>query len=80
MLDNEVARRKPVERSHGEVVGAAVVDSELLGKVGQRKEGMAGIEALLVFPVAAFHLAVVTRRIRTDQLVLDTQLCSGVLE
>ena len=35
MLDNEVARRKPVKRSHGEVVGAAVVDGKLLGKVVQ---------------------------------------------
>ena len=63
-----------MERSHGEVVGAAVVDSELLCKVVQRIERMAGIEALLVLAVAALNLAVVPRRIRTDQLMPDTQL------
>ena len=63
-----------MERSHGEVVGAAVMDSELLCKVVQRIERMAGIEALLVLAVAALNLAVVPRRIRTDQLMPDTQL------
>ena len=33
ILDGELVGREPVERSHGEVVGAAVMDSELLGKV-----------------------------------------------
>ena len=63
-----------MERSHGEVVGAAVMDSELLCKVVQRIERMAGIEALLILAVAALHFAVVPRRIRTDQLMPDTQL------
>ena len=50
------------------------MDSELLCKVVQRIERMAGIEALLVLAVAALHFAVVPRRIRTDQLMPDTQL------
>lgn len=33
ILDGEFARRKPGERPHREVVGAAVVDSELPGEV-----------------------------------------------
>ena len=33
--------------------------TKLLSKVVERKEGMAEIKALLVFPVAAFHFAVV---------------------
>lgn len=28
-MDSELARRKPGERPHGEVVGAAIVDSKL---------------------------------------------------
>ena len=32
-LDRELARRKPGERSHGEEVGEAVVDRELLSEV-----------------------------------------------
>ena len=48
-LDSEVVGRKPVKGSHREVVGAAIENGELLGKVGQRKEGMAGIKAFLVF-------------------------------
>ena len=66
-----------MERSHGEVVRAAVMDSELLCKVVQRIERMAGIEALLILAVAALHFAVVPRRIRTDQLMPDTQFGSS---
>ena len=55
-MDSEVKRRKPVKRPHREVVGAAVVDSELFCEIIQREEGMTGIEAFLVFSVTAFHL------------------------
>ena len=33
ILDDEPCGRKPAERPHGEVIGASVVDSELLSKV-----------------------------------------------
>ena len=33
ILDSELIRREPAEGSHGQVVGAAVMDGELLGKV-----------------------------------------------
>ena len=42
-----------------EVVGAVVVDSELLGEVVQGVKAVGGIETFLVLPVAALYLAVV---------------------
>ena len=39
-----------------------------------RKEGMPVIEPFLVFTVAALHLAVMARRIKSNQLMLDTHL------
>lgn len=77
ILDGEFARRKPGEWSHGEVIGAAVVDSELPGEVIERVKAATGIKAFLVLPVAALHLAVVARGVGTNELVADTQLCSG---
>ena len=47
--------------------------SELPSKVGERIEVVGVVESLLVFPVAAFDLAVVSGRVRADQLVADTQ-------
>ena len=41
---------------------------------------MTGVKALLVLPVAALDLPVVARRIGTDKLVSDTELCSGGLK
>ena len=76
-MDGEFARRKPGERSHREVVGAAVMDSELPGEVIERVKAAAGIKALLILAVAALHLAVVARGVGTDELVADTQLCIG---
>lgn len=73
-LDGEFARRKPAKRSHREVVRAAVMDSELLGEVIEGEKSVTGVKALLVLPVAALHLAVVARRVGTDELVADPQL------
>jgi len=76
MLDRvdakELSGRKPMKGSHGDVVAAILVDSELPTKIGERVEGMGVIETLLIFAVAAFHLAVVPRGIRSDKLVTDT--------
>ena len=41
---------------------------------------MGGIEALLVLPVAAFHLAIVSWCIGLNEFVADTQLSSGFLK
>ena len=77
ILDRELERRKPGERSHGEEVGAAVVDSELLSEVVQGVKTAVGVEALLVLPMAALDLSIVTWGVGTDELVADAQLCSG---
>ena len=41
---------------------------------------MGRVEALIVLPVAAFHLPVVSRRIGTDQLVADAVLLQTFLK
>lgn len=41
---------------------------------------MSGIEAFIVFPVAAFHFAIVSRRIRPDQLMADAVPLQMVLK
>ena len=50
------------------------MDSELLGEVIEGVETVTGVKALLVLPVATLHLAVVARRVGTDELVADPQL------
>ena len=50
------------------------MDGELLGEVAQGIKAVAGVEAFLVLTVAALHLAVVARRVGTDELVADAQL------
>ena len=77
ILDKELERRKPAKRPHRKVVGAAVMDSKLLVKVIKREKAVTGIKALLVLPVAAFHLAIVAGCVGTDELVADTQLSGG---
>ena len=79
-LDKELARRKPCERSHRQVVGAAVMNSKLFVKVSQREERADRIKAFLVFPVAAFHLAIMSGCVRTNELVLDTKLMRSFLK
>lgn len=46
---------------------------ELLFEVQQRVEGMTGIETLLVLPVTSFHFAVVSGRVRTDELMSNSK-------
>ena len=70
-LDKELKRREPSERSHRKVVGTAVMDSELFLKVRQREERVERIKAFLVFPVAAFHLAVMSGCVGTDKFMPD---------
>ena len=49
------------------------MDSQLLDKVLKGKERIAGIKTLLILTVAALDLAVVARRVRTDQFMPDIQ-------
>ena len=46
MLDEEIKRREPAEGPHRQVVGAAVMNSELFLKVIQREERVESIKAL----------------------------------
>ena len=56
------------------------MNGELLCEVIQGIKAVAGIETFLVLPVAALHLAVVSRGIWTDELVADTQVGGGLLK
>ncbi len=47
------------------------MNSKLLIEVGKGEEGMAGIKALLVLPVTALHLAVMSGGVRADEFVLN---------
>ena len=49
-------------------------------EAGKRVEAMEIVEATLILTVAALYLAIVTGRIGTNQLVLDDELCSGLLK
>jgi hypothetical protein len=56
------------------------MNSKLFLKVIQREKRVERIQAFLVFSVAAFHLAIMSGHVRTDPLVLDTQLSGGFLK
>ena len=79
MLDSvdakELTRRKPAEGSHGKIVASILVGSELPTKIVQRVEGVGIVETLLVFAMAAFHLAVMPWGVRPDKLVTDAFGC-----
>ena len=49
------------------------MDSKLFCEILQRIESVARIESLLILTVAALDLAVVARRVRTDQFMPDIQ-------
>ena len=67
-----------MKRSHGQVVGTAIVDGKLLCEIVQRIEGVAGIEALLVLAMAALDFAVIARGIRTaDDAGVQSCLCGA---
>ncbi len=57
-----------------------MVHSELCTKILKGKEAVGVVESLLIFPVTAFDLAVVSGSVRTNKLVADAQLCSGLLK
>ena len=73
ILDSDLSGSHPAEGSHGQVVRTAVVGSELLCKIVQGVEGVAGVKPLLILAVAALDLSVVARCVRTDQFMPDIQ-------
>ena len=56
------------------------MNSQLFLKVRQREERADRIKAFLVFPVAALYLAIMSGRVRTDELMPDAQLSGGFLK
>ena len=79
-LDRELKRREPSKRTHGEVVGAAIVGSKLFCEVVRRVKAVAGVKAFLVLPVAVSYFAVVAWRVGADELVSDFQCDSSGLK
>ena len=75
-MDSELCGRKPEERSHGEVVGAAVVDSKQFCEIIQGEKSVTGIKAFLILSVAAFYLAIMSRRIGPDEFMANAKFCS----
>ena len=57
-----------------------MVGSQLPTKVGERIAAMGIVEALLVFPVAAFYFAVVPGHVGTDPFVPYAQIKGDLLE
>ena len=73
-------REFPVERSHGEIVILSLPDGELLGKIIEEIESVAGIELFIVFSVAAFHLAIMPQCKGANLLVPDAELRQCLLK
>ena len=65
--------RAPGEWSHRKIVVGAFSDSKLSLEIRKAVKAMRGIEFLVVFTVAAFYFSVMTRSVRTDQLVPDAE-------
>lgn len=59
----------PAEGTHREMVGAGLVSSELLTKVGSGVEAVGVAEMLAVFFVVALDFAVVSGRVGPDRLL-----------
>lgn len=79
-MDGELVRRKPVKGSHGEIVGATVMNGDLLGKDIDGIKGVGIVEAFLIFAVAAFDLTVVSGSIGAYELVSNAELSGGVFK
>ena len=70
----------PVQRAHGEVVIASVVNGKLLFEVLKGMETVGSIKVFVVFSVRTFHFAVVPRSIGTDELMSYPQLFEARLK
>ena len=69
-----------MEGAHWQVIGAAVMNSELFFKVSQGEERVDRIKAFLFLPVAALYLVIMPGRVRTNELVLDTKIKNSFLK
>lgn len=73
-------RRHPVERSHKEIIILSLPGSKPFGKVLKGIEFVAGVELPIVFPVTAFHLAVVSWREWLDLFVANNKPIQRLLK
>ena len=84
ILDTKVRKkfngRKPAQRTHRAVIRAAKMVFQLLVKVITGIKLVAGVELVVIFTVAAFDLAVVSRGIWFNKLMSYTELGSGSLK
>lgn len=72
-MRSEIIRRgEEAKGAHRQLVAPGLPGSELPGKIVERVEHPVVVEPLLVFPVAAFHFAVVPGRIGADELQFDS--------
>jgi len=56
------------------------MNGKLLIEIVQGIETVRIIEAFLIFPMAAFHLAIMSGRIRTNELMPNVQLSCSCVE
>ena len=73
-------RREPGKRAHRSGVRTVKVGGKLFLKVIERIEGVGFVETQLVFSMAAFNFAVVSRGVRTDKFMTDIQLNCGLFK
>lgn len=62
----------PVKRTHRKVIVISVMNSKLLFKIIKRIKPMKSIEIFIIFSVRTLNLAIMTRSIRRNELMLNT--------
>ena len=70
----------PAEWSHRKIVILTLSNSELLFEVCKAIEFTTCVELLVVFPVAALHLSVMSGRVRLNELVPNTELIQSLFK
>ena len=73
----DLFRRTPGQGTHRENVVLTLSNSKLLLKVPERKEFVGSIKLLIILTVTALYLSIVPWRVRTDQLMPDSQFHQG---
>ena len=76
----DLERRAPGKGSHREVIVLPLSSGKLGFKVVKGKERVGCVEFLIVFPVAALNLSIVSWRIRFNQFMLDPKFGKSLLE
>jgi hypothetical protein len=61
----------PVKGTHGEIIISTLADGQLFLEIIKGIERMGGIEFLVILPVAALNLSIMTRSKGTDEFMTD---------